>query len=152
MKQLKKDYPTAKDWPKFKGEGEYNHLEFIKWVDLIIADLQMPEELVTAKLGLIFEGLARQWYLEIRSDIGPMSWSQWKTEIEKRFGTDTWKHQMEEKFMRDNFNPSIHKSFLDWSLQQKKRIQAFDPDSSTRRIIEKILFKWMALSETPLKV
>ncbi|KAG0147288.1 hypothetical protein CROQUDRAFT_91542 [Cronartium quercuum f. sp. fusiforme G11] len=30
LKQLKKDYPTAKDWPKFKGEGEYNHLEFIK--------------------------------------------------------------------------------------------------------------------------
>ncbi|KAG0140380.1 hypothetical protein CROQUDRAFT_17808, partial [Cronartium quercuum f. sp. fusiforme G11] len=62
--------PTAKDWPMFKGEGEYNHLKFIKWVDFIITDLQMPEELVTEKLGLIFEGLARQWYIEIKSDIG----------------------------------------------------------------------------------
>ncbi|KAG0145687.1 hypothetical protein CROQUDRAFT_45436, partial [Cronartium quercuum f. sp. fusiforme G11] len=135
------DYPTTKDWPQFKGEGEYNHLEFIKWVDLIIADLKMPEELVTAKLGLIYEGLARQWYLKVRSDMGPMSWPQWKIQIENRFGTDAWKHNMEEAFMRDTFNPSIHKSSLQWSLQKKKRIQAFDPDSSTKRIIEKILFR-----------
>ena len=30
-KDLRKEYPSPKDWPTFDGTGEYNHQEFIDW-------------------------------------------------------------------------------------------------------------------------
>ena len=33
QRQLRKDFPATKDWPKFNGEGEYNHHDFVDWVD-----------------------------------------------------------------------------------------------------------------------
>ena len=141
LKHLRKDFPQSKDWVTFNGEGEYNHDEFIDWVDQLKEENMMPDILITSKLALVFSGVAREWYIEKRRDTGSMSWDQWKQAIEERFGTDTWKNQLEEAFLNDNFNPAYHKDCLIWAIKQKKRIRAFSPDSSSKRIVEKILFR-----------
>ena len=43
LKQLRKDYTSLKDWPRFNGEGEYSHNEFIDWVDQTVQEQGMPE-------------------------------------------------------------------------------------------------------------
>ena len=141
LKHLRKDFPNSKDWVKFSGEGEYNHHEFIDWVDQLKEENMMPDILITSKLALVFSGVAREWYIEKRRDTGSLSWDQWKEAIEERFGTDTWKNQLEEAFLNDNFNPAYHRDCLAWAIKQKKRIRAFSPDSTSKRIVEKILFR-----------
>ena len=101
----------------------------------------MPDILITSKLALVFSGVAREWYIEKRRDTGSLSWKKWKEAIEERFGTDTWKNQLEEAFLNDNFNPAYHRDCLAWAIKQKKRIRAFSPDSTSKRIVEKILFR-----------
>ncbi|KAG0139085.1 hypothetical protein CROQUDRAFT_55231, partial [Cronartium quercuum f. sp. fusiforme G11] len=141
LKQLKKDFPSAKDWPKFSGEGEYNHHIFIDWVDQVMDDLMIPDKLITSKLGIVFTDTARDWYQEKRKEIGSCTWKEWKIHIEERFGNDVWKNKMEENFLKDKFNPAIHTDCLTWALKQKKRIQAFAPESTAKRICDKILFR-----------
>ena len=45
LKQLRRDYTSSKDWPRFNGEGEYNHNEFIDWVDQTVEEQGMPDKL-----------------------------------------------------------------------------------------------------------
>ena len=97
MKQLKKDYP--RDWPKFSGEGEYNHNDFIDWVDQVKEEFEMPDKLITAKLSLVLTGTAKEWYTEKRKDAGAMPWEHWRTALEDRFGTDAWRNKMEETLL-----------------------------------------------------
>ena len=128
LKQLRRDYTSSKDWPRFNGEGEYNHNEFIDWVDQTVQEQGMPDKLVTAKLSLVLTGVARDWYVEKRKDTGSMTWPEWKEAIQSRFGTDEWRNQMEERFRAGDFNPIVHKDCIVWALKQKRRLRAFDPD------------------------
>ena len=141
LKHLRKDFPNSKDWVTFSGEGEYNHHEFIDWVDQLKEENMMPDILITSKLALVFSGVAREWYIEKRRDTGSLSWDQWKEAIEERFGTDTWKNQLEEAVLNDNFNPAYHRDCLAGEIEQKKRIRAFSPESTSKRIVEKMLFR-----------
>ena len=68
QRQLRKYFPATKDWPKFNGEGEYNHRDFIDWVDQKIGALTMPDILVTSKLSIVFTGIAREWYIARRQE------------------------------------------------------------------------------------
>ena len=135
LKQLRKDFTNVKDWPRFNGEGEYNHYDFIDWVAQTIEEQGMPDKLVTSKLSIVLTGIAREWYIEKRKETGPMPWSGWKSALEARFGTDQWRNNMEETFLKDKFNPAVHKDALVWALKQKKRIRAMTPDISSRKIV-----------------
>ncbi len=39
LKLLRKDMPAVKDWKKFDGQGEYNHLVFIDWITKLQKDI-----------------------------------------------------------------------------------------------------------------
>ncbi|KAG0147265.1 hypothetical protein CROQUDRAFT_480862 [Cronartium quercuum f. sp. fusiforme G11] len=58
---------------------------------------------------------------------------------------------MEEAFLKDKFNPAIYIDCLAWALRQKKRIKAFAPESTTRRICDKILFRLDAEISTQVR-
>ncbi|MBW0588817.1 hypothetical protein O181_128532 [Austropuccinia psidii MF-1] len=47
---LMKGAPQLKEWPTFTGEGEYDHMSFIKTIDMIHEDYAIPDELITARL------------------------------------------------------------------------------------------------------
>ena len=46
LKQLRKDFTNVKDWPRFSGEGEYNHYDFIDWVDQTTEEQGIPEQTI----------------------------------------------------------------------------------------------------------
>ena len=48
---LLKAIPILKEWPKFSGEGEYNHYKFINWIDTLKEDIRMPDSMITSKLN-----------------------------------------------------------------------------------------------------
>ncbi|MBW0543038.1 hypothetical protein O181_082753 [Austropuccinia psidii MF-1] len=45
---LLKEVPKRKEWPHFSGEGEYDHMELIRVIDMIKEDFELPDRLVTA--------------------------------------------------------------------------------------------------------
>ncbi|MBW0536635.1 hypothetical protein O181_076350 [Austropuccinia psidii MF-1] len=45
-----KDIPKLEEWPTFFGEGEYNHIELIRTIDMLQEDFNMPDEIIVGKL------------------------------------------------------------------------------------------------------
>ncbi|MBW0515199.1 hypothetical protein O181_054914 [Austropuccinia psidii MF-1] len=69
-----KDIPRLEEWPTFSGEGEYNHMEFIKEICMFKEDLNIPDEYISAILHSLFTKSAKKWYYKMRQDHGKHSW------------------------------------------------------------------------------
>ncbi|MBW0498572.1 hypothetical protein O181_038287 [Austropuccinia psidii MF-1] len=52
--ELLKEVPKLKEWSHFSGEGEYDHMEFIRGIDGIKEDFELPNRLVTARFDTLF--------------------------------------------------------------------------------------------------
>ncbi|MBW0510164.1 hypothetical protein O181_049879 [Austropuccinia psidii MF-1] len=52
---LMKEAPQLKEWATFKGEGEYDHMSFIKTIYMLQEDYAILDELITARLHSLFE-------------------------------------------------------------------------------------------------
>ncbi|MBW0560549.1 hypothetical protein O181_100264 [Austropuccinia psidii MF-1] len=74
---LMKEAPQFKEWPTFTVEGEYNHMSFIKKIDMLQEDYAIPDEFITARLHSLFEKYAKRWYYGIRPLNGKTTWSWW---------------------------------------------------------------------------
>ncbi|MBW0477045.1 hypothetical protein O181_016760 [Austropuccinia psidii MF-1] len=59
---LMKEAPQLKEWPTFTGEGEYDHMSFIKTIDML-QDYAIPNELITVRLHSLFEKYAKKMVL-----------------------------------------------------------------------------------------
>ncbi|MBW0487935.1 hypothetical protein O181_027650 [Austropuccinia psidii MF-1] len=70
---LLKEVPKLKEWPHFSGEGEYDHMEFIKGIDMIKEDFEIPAKLVTAIFNILFTRSAHRWYIKLRQAHGQKS-------------------------------------------------------------------------------
>ncbi|MBW0526031.1 hypothetical protein O181_065746 [Austropuccinia psidii MF-1] len=51
---LLKEVTKLKEWAHFSGEGEYDHMEFIRGIDMIKKDFESPDRLVTARFNTLF--------------------------------------------------------------------------------------------------
>ncbi|MBW0532048.1 hypothetical protein O181_071763 [Austropuccinia psidii MF-1] len=49
-----KEVSKLKEWPHFSGEGDYDHMEFIRGIDMIKEDFELPERLVTDRFNTLF--------------------------------------------------------------------------------------------------
>ncbi|MBW0517858.1 hypothetical protein O181_057573 [Austropuccinia psidii MF-1] len=78
---LMKEVPQLKEWPTFTGEGKYDHMSFIKTIDMLQEYYAIPDKLITARLHSPFEKSAKRWYYGIRQTNGKNIWSWWKQEI-----------------------------------------------------------------------
>ncbi|MBW0490186.1 hypothetical protein O181_029901 [Austropuccinia psidii MF-1] len=75
-KEVLKQLPEAASCRKFSGTGEYDHTEFIDYVDELFIDVpSIPEYWITARLNTEFKGNARIWYIEMKELHGRRSWS-----------------------------------------------------------------------------
>ncbi|MBW0505338.1 hypothetical protein O181_045053 [Austropuccinia psidii MF-1] len=45
-----KDITKLEEWPTFSGEGEYNHIDFIRTIDMLQEDFQIPDKIIVGKL------------------------------------------------------------------------------------------------------
>ncbi|MBW0466027.1 hypothetical protein O181_005742 [Austropuccinia psidii MF-1] len=85
---LLKEVPKPKEWPDFSGEGEYDHMEFIRGIEIIKDDFELPERLVTARFNTFFSRLAHRWYIKLRQAHGHQSWTWWKKQIINKWEND----------------------------------------------------------------
>ncbi|MBW0575090.1 hypothetical protein O181_114805 [Austropuccinia psidii MF-1] len=72
-----KDIPKLEEWPAFSGEGEYNHIEFIRPIDMLQEDFHIPDEITVGKLHSFFTRTAKKWYCKMRIDhekYKPLTW------------------------------------------------------------------------------
>ncbi|MBW0575774.1 hypothetical protein O181_115489 [Austropuccinia psidii MF-1] len=85
---LMKEAPQLKEWPTFIGEGEYDHMSFIKTIDMLQEDYFIPDELITARLHSLFKKSEKRWYYGIRQTNDKNTWSWWKQEIITKWAND----------------------------------------------------------------
>ncbi|MBW0581199.1 hypothetical protein O181_120914 [Austropuccinia psidii MF-1] len=57
-----KDIPKLEEWPTFSGEGEYNHIELIRTIDMLQEDFRIPDEIIVGKLHSLFTRTEKKWY------------------------------------------------------------------------------------------
>ncbi|MBW0545507.1 hypothetical protein O181_085222 [Austropuccinia psidii MF-1] len=72
---LLKEVPKLKEWPHFSCEGEYGHMEFIRGIDMIKEDFELPDRLVTAIFNNLFTRSAHRWYIKLRQAHEHQSWT-----------------------------------------------------------------------------
>ncbi|MBW0480126.1 hypothetical protein O181_019841 [Austropuccinia psidii MF-1] len=63
---LLKKVPKIKEGPHFSGEGEYDHMKFIRGIDMIKESFKLPERLVTAIFNTSFSRSAHRGYIKLR--------------------------------------------------------------------------------------
>ncbi|MBW0589489.1 hypothetical protein O181_129204, partial [Austropuccinia psidii MF-1] len=135
-----KEAPQLKEWPTFTGEGEYDHMSFIKTIDMIQEDYAIADELITAKLHSFFEKSAKRVYYGIRQTNGKNTWSWWKHKIITKWANDDWRYKIENAFENSFFDPDKDKPST-WFLKQVERLNALYPEMSTKMVHMKILKK-----------
>ncbi|MBW0536701.1 hypothetical protein O181_076416 [Austropuccinia psidii MF-1] len=135
-----RDIPKIEEWPTFSGEGEYNHIEFIRTIDMLQEDFNIPDEIIVGKLHCLFTRTAKKWYYKMRIDHGKHDWSWWKSEVIIKWANNSWRFKMENAFESAIFNSEKDKP-LTWFFKQKDRLSALHPDMSDTMINMKILRK-----------
>ncbi|MBW0552508.1 hypothetical protein O181_092223 [Austropuccinia psidii MF-1] len=95
---LLKEVPKLKEWPHFSGEGEYDHMEFIRGIDMIKKDFELPERLVKERFNTFFSRSAHRWYIKLRQAHGNQSWTWWKTQIINKWANNSWRLKVETAF------------------------------------------------------
>ncbi|MBW0526206.1 hypothetical protein O181_065921 [Austropuccinia psidii MF-1] len=133
-----KEAPQLKEWPTFTGEGEYDHMSFIKTIDMLQEDYSIPEELITERLNSIFEKSAKRWYYGIRKTNGKNTWCWWKQEIITKWATYAWRYKIENAFENSFFDPDKDKP-LNWFLKKAKRLNELYPEMSQKMVHLKYL-------------
>ncbi|MBW0517537.1 hypothetical protein O181_057252 [Austropuccinia psidii MF-1] len=86
---LLRKVPKLKEWAHFSGEGEYDHMEFIRVIEMIKEDSELPDRLVTARFNTLFTRSDYRCYIELRQTHGHQSWNWWKTQIINKLANDS---------------------------------------------------------------
>ncbi|MBW0504073.1 hypothetical protein O181_043788 [Austropuccinia psidii MF-1] len=137
-KALLKEVPKLKEWPHFTGEREYDHMGFIRGIDMIKEDFELPDRLVTERFNTSFTRSAHRWYIKLRQAQGHQIWTWWKTQIINKWANDAWIFKVETAFESAKFNADKDKA-LPCFCQKKDRLTALYPDMSEFMIHTKIL-------------
>ncbi|MBW0506926.1 hypothetical protein O181_046641 [Austropuccinia psidii MF-1] len=135
---LLKEVPKLKEWPHFSGEGEYDHIEFIRVIDMIKEYFELIDRLLTARFNTLFTKSAHRWYIKLRQAHGHKSWTWSKTQIIDKWENDAWRFKAETAFEYEKFNADKDKA-LPLFCKQKYRLTALYPDMSEFMIHRKIL-------------
>ncbi|MBW0584551.1 hypothetical protein O181_124266 [Austropuccinia psidii MF-1] len=135
---LMKEAPQLKECPKFKGEGEYDHMSLIKTIYMLEEEYAIPGESITARLHSSFEKSAKRWYYGIRQNNGKDTWSFWKNEIITKWENDAWRYKIEKAFENSFFYPHKNKS-LTWFLKKVEILNALYPETSQKMVHKKTL-------------
>ncbi|MBW0494041.1 hypothetical protein O181_033756 [Austropuccinia psidii MF-1] len=99
-----KDIPRLEEWLKFSAEGEYNHIEFIRTIDILQEDFHIPYEIIVGKSHPLFTRPSKKWYYKMRQDHGKHDWYWWKSELVTQWANNSWMFKMENAFQSAIFN------------------------------------------------
>ncbi|MBW0531880.1 hypothetical protein O181_071595 [Austropuccinia psidii MF-1] len=132
--------PKLEEWPTFSGEEEYNHFEFIRTIDMLQEEFDIPDEIIVGKLHSLFTRTSKKWYYKMRQDHEKHDWPWWKSQVITKCANNSWRFKMENDFESAIFSSEKDKP-LTWFLKQKDRISALYPDMSGSMINIKRLRK-----------
>ncbi|MBW0580132.1 hypothetical protein O181_119847, partial [Austropuccinia psidii MF-1] len=113
-----KDIPRLEEWPTFSGEGEYNHIKFMKTIDMFKEDFNIADEEIITRLHLLFTKSAKKWYYKMRQDHGKHSWPLGKEQIISKWENDSWRFKMENYFEEAIFNIERERP-MSWFLSKR---------------------------------
>ncbi|MBW0561230.1 hypothetical protein O181_100945 [Austropuccinia psidii MF-1] len=113
-------------------------MEFIRGIDMIKEDFELPDRLVTARFRTLFTRSAHRWYIKLGQAHGHQSWTCWKPQIINKWANHAWRYKVETAFESSKFNADKDKA-LPLFFQQKQRLTALYPDMSEFMIHRKIL-------------
>ncbi|MBW0518493.1 hypothetical protein O181_058208 [Austropuccinia psidii MF-1] len=65
-----KNILKLEEWTTFSGEGEYNHIELFRTIDMLKEDFHIPYEIIVGKLHSLFTRTAKKCYYKMRLDQG----------------------------------------------------------------------------------
>ncbi|MBW0583201.1 hypothetical protein O181_122916 [Austropuccinia psidii MF-1] len=91
---LLKEVPKLKEWPDFNGEEEYDHMEFIRGIDMIKEDFELPDRLVTGRFNTLFTKSAHRGYIKLRQAHGHQNWTWLKTQIINKWVNAAWRFKV----------------------------------------------------------
>ncbi|MBW0514380.1 hypothetical protein O181_054095 [Austropuccinia psidii MF-1] len=92
--ELPKEVPKLKELRHFSGKGEYDHMEFIRGIDIIKEDFELPDRLVTARSNTLFTRSAHTWYIKLRQAHGHQSWTWWKAQMINKWANHAWRFKV----------------------------------------------------------
>ncbi|MBW0469486.1 hypothetical protein O181_009201 [Austropuccinia psidii MF-1] len=130
---LMKEAPQLKKWPTLTGEGEYDHISFIKTIEMLQEDYSIQDELTTSRLHSLFEAYAKRFYYGIRQTNGKTTWSWWKNEIITKCENDAWRYKIENSFENSFFDPGEDKP-LNWFSNKFEILNALSPEMSQKMV------------------
>ncbi|MBW0522381.1 hypothetical protein O181_062096 [Austropuccinia psidii MF-1] len=93
-----KAIPKLEEWPTFSGEGENNHIELIRAIDMLQEYFNISDEITVGKLHCLFTRTAKKWYYKMRMDHEKHDWSWWKSEVMTKWANNSGRFKMENAF------------------------------------------------------
>ncbi|MBW0530088.1 hypothetical protein O181_069803 [Austropuccinia psidii MF-1] len=93
-----KDILKLEEWQTFSGEGEYNHIDFIRKIEIFQEDFHIADEIIVGNLNSLFTRTAKKRYYKMRLDYGKHDWPWWKCEIITKWANNSWRFKMENAF------------------------------------------------------
>ncbi|MBW0571492.1 hypothetical protein O181_111207 [Austropuccinia psidii MF-1] len=115
-------------------------MKFIRGINMIKEDFELPDRLVTARFNTLFTKSAHRWYIKLRQAHGHQSWTWWKTQIINKWANDAWRFKVETAFESEKLNTDKDKA-LQWFCKQKGRLTELYPDMLEFMIHRKILIQ-----------
>ncbi|MBW0586009.1 hypothetical protein O181_125724 [Austropuccinia psidii MF-1] len=116
---LLREVLKLKEWPHFSGEGEDDHMEFIRGIGMMKEDFELPDRLVKARFNTFFTKSAHRWYIKLRQANGHQSWTWWKTQIINKWANDAWRFKVETALESEKLNTNKDKA-LPWFCKKRK--------------------------------
>ncbi|MBW0557477.1 hypothetical protein O181_097192 [Austropuccinia psidii MF-1] len=110
-------------------------MEFIREIDMIKEDFELPDRLVKSRFNTFFTRSAHRWYVKLRQAHGHQSWTWWKTQIINKLANDAWSFKVQTAFEYSEFNADKDTA-LPWFCQQKDRLTELYPDMTTEQSSE----------------
>ncbi|PLW33886.1 hypothetical protein PCASD_20560 [Puccinia coronata f. sp. avenae] len=126
------------DWPTFSGRGEYDHMDFIHWIDSAQRHSRVSDGVIVLKLLTILTDGARSWFKTMEAVHKNRKWSFWRAEMCKKYGTSSWKRKKEDAFDADKFVAGVTVP-SDWVTRQFDRLQCFSSGLSPDTINYKLM-------------
>ncbi|MBW0568325.1 hypothetical protein O181_108040 [Austropuccinia psidii MF-1] len=85
---LMKEVPKLKEWSRVSGEGEYDHMELIRGIEIIKESFELTERLVTERFNNLFSKSKDSWYIKLGYAHGHQSCTWWITQIINKWTND----------------------------------------------------------------
>ncbi|MBW0501820.1 hypothetical protein O181_041535 [Austropuccinia psidii MF-1] len=139
-KEALKQLPEASRWPKFSSTGEYDHMELIDYIYVLLINVpSIPDYWITAILNTAFEGHANFWYTEMKEIHSRRNWPWWESQIIQKYSNGTWILHKTMSFENDKY--SVDKYPYEWCLRQSTRLKVINPQMNMQMRNHKILTK-----------